>query len=500
MDETVNLLAFDIGAESGRAILGRLINGRIVTEEIHRFANSPIAKGDHLYTDIHSIWREMVTGLHLAGESCGAHLASIGVDTWGVDFVLLDRSGQLIDTPRHYRDRRTRGMMQKALQLIPGLDFYTQTGNQFMEFNSVFQLMAIKETDPDQLDRAENFLMLPDLLHYWLSGQKQNEFTNATTTQCFDQRRGSWADTLLEKLEIPRHIFGQVAQPAACCGTLVKTLVDDTGLSSAQVVLPGSHDTASAIAAIPASDPDYLYISSGTWSLVGVELAEPEISYDSYKYNLTNEGIPGGRTSFLQLVNGLWFLQQCQLDWNRQGRTYSYEELTRLGRDAGDDGSFIDVSNGCFLDPGDIPERIRTYCRITGQVEPASDGEIVRCIVESLACKYRALLETYQTILHKKLPVIHIIGGGSRNDLLNQLTANIAGLPVIAGPVETTALGNLLVQAMGLGVFSDLTEIRQVVARSFEVRVFKPDQSCQWNDRYEQYQKMIRRVSVGSTL
>lgn len=498
--DEIQLLAFDIGAESGRAILGRLRNGKIAVEEIHRFDNGPVAVGDHLYTDILSIWKEMQTGLCKTGQICGNHLASVGVDTWGVDFALLDRHGHLIDNPRHYRDHRTRGVLKRALSLMPGLDLYSQTGNQFMEFNSLFQLLAIKQTVPDQLDRAERFLMLPDLLHYWLSGELLNELTNATTSQCFDQLRTKWAESIFESFDIPSKIFGQVVHPATICGTLLPHLAEDCGLTSTRVILPATHDTASAITAIPVQEPDYLYISSGTWSLVGVELSHPIMTAESYRYNLTNEGIPGSRTSFLQLVNGMWILQQSRKEWSRQGHQYSYDELIHLGSDAGEDGPFIDVSHESFLDPGDMPERIRYYCEKTGQIVPSSHGEIVRCILESLACKYRGLLEVYQTILMRKLKVIHIIGGGSRNNLLNQLTANYTGLPVIAGPVETTAVGNLLVQAMGLGVLQDLGEIRRVVKNSFQTVTFEPERQARWEERYQRYLVTIQKTHSDGTV
>jgi rhamnulokinase len=486
----IQCLAFDIGAESGRAITGRFNGEQVSLEEVHRFPNGPVRVGDHLYTDILNIWTQIQEGIQKAQALRGGEIHGIGVDTWGVDYALLDKNDRLLANPYHYRDHRTDGLMEEMFSTVPSERIYQQTGNQFMQFNSLIQLFAMKKQEPHILENAQTLLMLPDLLHFWLCGEKVSEFCNSTTTQCFDQQAGTWAFGLLQKFDLPTGIFQKITKPGTVIGSLHPWLTpgDSTRIP---LILPASHDTASAVTAVPVNQRDFLYISSGTWSLVGTELDKPEISQVSLQKNLTNEGNPCGKTKFLKIVPGMWILQQCKYEWANRGVSYSYDDLTNLAATADNRSPFINVTSPEFLDPGMMVKRVQEYCRRTGQTVPNSDGEVVYCVLKSLACLYRSLLSDFEAVLGRDLPVIHIIGGGSRNSFLNQMTADITRRPVVAGPVEATAAGNILVQVMGLGYLSSMDDIRQVVHRSFKPLKFEPSASAFWDDEYLKFQKIV---------
>lgn len=493
----VKLLAFDLGAESGRAMLGHFNGSQIHVEQLHRFPNGPIRVGDSLYTDVLYIWDQIQTGLQISAAQHGKQLASVGVDTWGVDCTLLDSRDHLLGNPYHYRDHQTDGMVDLAFSRVPREEIYFQTGNQFMQFNTLFQLLSQVENDPQKLQHARSLLMLPDLFHFWLCGEKASEYSVATTSQCYNQLEKDWAWDLLERLGIPRRIFQPVIQPGQEIGQIHSWLAQATGASKLHVVVPASHDTGSAVTAVPVDQPDFMYISSGTWSLVGVELEQPIITAQSLALNLTNEGNPCRRTRFLKVIPGMWMLQQSKQTWSRAGKNYSYDDLTRLAAAAPEGGPVVNITAPVFLDPGDMPVRIRDFCRRTQQTVPQTEGEVVRCILESLAYHYRSLLEDYENLLGRCQSVIHIIGGGSKNKLLNQITSSCTGRPVIAGPVEATAVGNLLVQAMGLGYLSSLREIRSIVKNSFELETYEPLTSAdQWEEGYQRYCKICRSVSA----
>ncbi len=484
-------LAFDIGAESGRAISGSF-NGDILSlNEVHRFSNGPVRVGNHLHTDILNIWQQIQIGLSKSFQESQQSILSVGVDTWGVDYALLDRNNQLLGNPYHYRDHRTDGLLDEIFSFIPRESIYQRTGNQFMQFNTLVQLYAMTKQDPNTLQCADSLLMLPDLLHFWLCGQKTSEFCIATTTQCYDQMAGKWAVDLVNSFNIPTKIFPDISYPGTNIGNLHKWLLPTGRESNIPVILPASHDTGSAITAVPVEDPNFLYISSGTWSLVGTELDKPIITSDSLQKNLTNEGNPCGKTRFLKIVPGMWLLQQCKADWKLSGRDYSYDDLTQLAVESNARGSIIDITSPEFLDPGGMVKRIQRYCQRTGQTIPQSDGEIIRCVLQSLAFLYKALLNDFETVLNNRLNVIHIIGGGSRNTLLNQLVADITKRPVIAGPVEATAAGNILIQMMGLGYLSSLEDIRKVIRNSFHPIHYEPRQSDLWDSGFMQYQNIL---------
>jgi rhamnulokinase len=482
-----SFLAFDLGAESGRAVIGHMEDDRLRLEELHRFPNGPVEVLDHIFWDVLRLFTEIKQGLGLAARAYGEQLASVGVDTWGVDFGLLAADDTLLGHPYHYRDGRTNGMMDLAFNYVPRSEIFQRTGIQFMQLNSLYQLLAMAEVEATALREAESFLNMPDLFNFWLTGRKAHEFTIATTTQCYDPRAGKWARAMLAELGIPDHIFGEIIPPASVLDTLRPSVAGETGSQRIPVVAPATHDTGSAVAAVPAEDNDYIYLSSGTWSLMGVEVMEPIISEKSLAYNLTNEGGVGGTFRLLKNIMGLWLVQECRREWARSGQDYSYEALTLMAAEAPAFGPIVLPSDDRFLPPGDIPGRIQAFCRESGQHVPATVGEIVRCALESLALEYRWVAECLEEIVKRALPTVHIIGGGSQNWLLNQFTADATGRAVIAGPVEATAIGNLLVQALALGHISSLPTAREVVRRSFELTTFEPRDPDAWEAAYSRY-------------
>jgi len=481
-----SFLAVDLGAESGRAILG-CIDKRLTLDEIHRFANGPVRVGSHLHWDILRLWSEIQNSLRIAAESERGSLAGIGLDTWGVDFGLLDSSDQLIGNPYHYRDARTNGMVEAACQVVPREEVYSQTGIQFMQLNTLFQLFAMHRENDPALQSARTLLTMPDLFNFWLTGRKVSEFTICTTTQCYNPREKRWAFELLAALQIPRYLFQQIVPPGTVIEWLRTPVAEDASCKRIPVVAVGCHDTASAVAAVPAQSSNFIYISSGTWSLIGIESREPIINATSLKYDLTNEGGVGDTILFLKNIMGMWLLQESRRQWAKAGKNYSYDELTNLAAEAPALKSFVFVGDNRFLAPGDMVERIQAFCSETDQPIPQTDAEVVRCVLESLALEYRWGTEKLRELSGKSLPVIHIIGGGSRNRLLNQFTADATGCEVIAGPVEATAIGNILLQAIARHHLSSLTEGRALVLRSFDVTSYEPRNSPVWDEAYNRY-------------
>jgi rhamnulokinase len=484
-------LAFDLGAESGRAVIGHLEDDRLQLEEIHRFPNGPVQVLDSLHWDVLRLWSEIKHGLGLAAKAHGDDLVSVGLDTWGVDFGLLAADDTLLGNPYHYRDSRTDGMMEAAFEIVPRAEIYERTGIQFMQLNSLYQLLAMAQAGSPALAEAQTFLNMPDLFSFWLSGCKANEFTIATTSQCYDPRAGDWAREMLDKLGIPSHIFGEpgtgIVQPGTVLDTLRPSVAKETGCPAIPIVASAGHDTACAVAAVPATSTDYIYLSSGTWSLMGVELTEPIITEQSLAYDITNEGGVNGTFRFLKNIMGLWLVQECRREWARAGEHYSYDELTRLAAETPAFGPLVPLADSSFLPPGDMPGKIQAFCRETGQTVPETVGAIVRCALESLALEYRWVAERLDEIVGRPLPTVHIFGGGSRNKLLNQFAADATGRLVITGPVEATAIGNVLVQAIALGHLADLAEARAVVRCSFKVETYEPRDTAVWDKAYEQY-------------
>ncbi|MGB8212070.1 MAG: rhamnulokinase family protein [Anaerolineales bacterium] len=490
MKSSPAFLAFDLGAESGRVVLGRLQDDRIELQDIHRFPNGPVRLGDSLHWDVLRLWEEMKHGLALAARRAGDSLVSLGVDAWGVDFGLLDRDDNLLGNPFHYRDRRTEGILGPVSEVVSPAEIYRQTGIQLMPINSLYQLFSMARARSPQLVAAQTFLNIPDLFNFWFSGVKVSEYTIATTTQCYNPVTGKWAWDLLKKLEIPPAIFGEIVPPGTMLGKIRPAVADEAGLEKLNVVAVASHDTQAAIAAVPAGADNFVYLSSGTWSLIGIEVDHPIITAKSQKYDLTNEGGYGGKFCLLKNILGLWLLQECRREWAGKGQSYSYDDLTQLAGSAAPLQAFVNPTDPGFLAPGDMPVRIQAFCRATGQPVPQTQAEIVRCILESLALEYRYQVDLISSLAGYALPVIHIIGGGARNALLDQFTANATGRPVIAGPVEASALGNILVQAISAGHVASIAEGRSLVGRSVETRAFDPVDAPLWEQAYERYGKL----------
>ncbi len=502
MSQPLNYLAVDLGAESGRVILGQFDEHRLTLSDVHRFPNSPVRLAAQTYTrgksafasqinlqwDILRLWAEIKQGIALSVSKWGKEMSGIGIDTWGVDFGLLDRAGRLIANPTHYRDSRTDGMLAEAFRRVPRAEIFQHTGIQFMQLNSLYQLLAMTIDQSPALQIAETFLTIPDLLNYWLTGRTVCEFTNATTTQCYNPILKNWDRPLLERMGIPSHIFPEIVPPGTNLGKPLPYVMEDAGLdaqANLSVIAPACHDTGSAVAAVPASKPGFAWISSGTWSVVGAEWTEPIISEKSLAFNFTNEGGVCDTFRFSRNVMGLWLVQECRRTWASQGTDLSYAELTQMADQAEPFQSVIDPDYPEFFKPGDMPARIRDFCQRTGQPVPENKAAAIRCILESLALKYRWVIERLEEMVGQRLEPIHIVGGGTQNRLLNQLTADATGRQVVAGPVEATAIGNLLMQAIALGNIHSLPEGRILVCDSFPPAVFEPASQAGWESAYQ---------------
>ncbi len=471
-----HFLALDLGAESGRAIVGTLAGDRLALEECHRFPNRPLSLPTGLHWDIPTLWREIQAGIVAAARRYP--LVSLALDGWGVDFALLDEKGALLGLPHTYRDARTDGMLAEAFRRVSREHIFAHTGIQFMQINTLYQLLAMAQAGDPQLAAARTFLTIPDLFNAWLSGSRCCEFTNATTTQCLDPRTRTWALPLLEALGIPGAIFPPLCEPGTVLGALLPAVAEALS-TDARVIAPACHDTGSAVVAVPAENAGFAWISSGTWSIMGAEVSQPNLSPQALAFNFTNEGGAFGTWRLSKNIMGLWLVQECKREWG-----LSYAELTHLAAEARPFLAVIDPDAPLFLHPGGMPERIRAFCRASGQAVPETPGELVRVVLESLALKYRLTLAQLETLTGARLEPVHIIGGGTQNRLLNQLTAGCTGRPVIAGPVEATALGNILVQALALGRLESLAQARAIVHRSFEVEVYQPVAHAAWDEAY----------------
>ncbi|HZP16871.1 MAG TPA: rhamnulokinase family protein [Terriglobales bacterium] len=467
-------LAFDLGAESGRAVLGRVRSGVITIEELHRFPNEPVEYAGGLHWDAPRLWFEMRKTL---AQLADRPLAGIGVDTWGVDYALLGEHGELIENPYHYRDGRTQGVMELVFQRVSKEEIYARTGIQFMPINTLYQLFAARRSNPELLSAAWKLVTMPDLFHFWLSGTAVCEFTNATTTQMVDAVRRAWCTDLLEALDLPAQLPAAIVEPGSVIGRLRREV--NAELAGTPVIAPASHDTGSAVAAISARDGT-AFVSSGTWSLVGTELDSPRITADALRLNFTNEGGVCGTTRFLKNVMGLWMLQCCRQAWASSGKTYEYRQLMELAAEAPAFAHLIDPDDDLFLRPPAMPAAIDEFCRRTQQPAPRSPGSYARAALEGLAFKYRAVIDDLEQLTGIPIRQIRVIGGGSRNRLLNQFTADATGRRVVAGPVEATALGNVAVQLLATGLAASLPEVRAMIDRSFPTEVFEPRETDQW--------------------
>ncbi len=485
-----HFLAFDLGAESGRTILGTLGDEKIATRELTRFPNNPARLSGHLHWNLLSLFEDIKGGLRACAAVARVVPESVAVDTWGVDFGLLAKDGSVLGFPYAYRDDRTRGLMEKFFKKTPRERVYERTGIQFLPFNSLFQLYAMVRQHSPLLDCAHNLLFMPDLFTYFLSGEKANEFTIASTSQLLDMRSRVWSTELMTALGVPMGILQRVEPPGTVMGKLVPSVAEEVDLPEVRVIATASHDTAAAIAAIPAAGENWAYISSGTWSLMGVETADPIITPEALDANFTNEGGVGETIRFLKNIAGLWLLQQSRKEWAREA-DLSYADLAAMAAGAKPFRSLVDPDWPEFLNPPSMPDAIRQYCLVSGQPAPAEPADFTRCILESLALKYRFTLDQLRRLTGRRIEMIHVIGGGSRNELLCQFTADATGLPVVAGPAEATAMGNIMVQALGLGYVRSLSEIRSVVRRSVELKMYTPREREDWEGAFARFQELI---------
>jgi rhamnulokinase len=485
-----HFLAFDLGAESGRTILGTLEDSKIVTRELTRFPNFPARLAGHLHWNLVGLFEDIKKGLKACASEAGIQPESVAVDTWGVDFGLLAKDGSVLGFPYAYRDERTQGMMQEFFRRVPKDKVYERTGIQFLPFNSLFQLFAMVRQRSPLLECAHDLLFMPDLFNYLLSGEKVSEFTIASTSQLLDMQRRVWSSELMAALGIPMSVLQRVQPPGSIIGRLSPSVADEVGLPDTRVIATASHDTAAAIAAIPAAGENWAYISSGTWSLMGVETSDPIITPAALNANFTNEGGVAETIRFLKNIAGLWLLQQSRKEWAKD-KDLSYAELADMASGAAPFQSLVDPDWPEFLNPPNMPDAIRRFCLLTDQRAPSDPAEFARCILESLALKYRFTLDQLRRLTDRPIEVIHVIGGGSRNELLCQFTADATGLPVVAGPAEATATGNILVQALGLGHLRSLSEIRTVVRRSVELKMYTPELRADWEGASGRFRELV---------
>jgi rhamnulokinase len=483
-------LAFDFGAESGRAILARFHSDVLTTQEIHRFANEPVEYGGSLHWDVARLWWEVRKALASVKE---IPLAGIGVDAWGVDFALLGEKGELLQNPYHYRDSRTANCMEEVFRIVSREEIYMTTGIQFMPINTLYQLFASARDTPSVLKAAHKFLTIPDLFNFWLTGNAVCEYSNATTTQLVNPRTRTWANDLIERLGLPTHFWPDIVEPGTLVGKLSTDIAQHSALAETPVIAPATHDTGSAVAAISAREGT-AFLSSGTWSLLGTELDAPVINTKALEMNFTNEGGVNGTTRLLKNVMGLWMLQCCRQAWTAQGKCHDYAELMELASRESSFTSLIDPDHESFLRPGDMPANIDRFCAQTHQPAPDSPPAYTRVILESLAFKYRLVLSNLEGLTGRRVEQIRVIGGGSKNRLLNQMTADAIGRKVIAGPAEATALGNVAMQMLATGAADSLKEVRGVIERSFPTEVFEPLDPTKWDrhaKRFEQFCEVV---------
>jgi rhamnulokinase len=474
------MAAVDLGAESGRVAVGRFDGSRLSMTEAHRFENRPVSDARSLRWDAERLRRDVLNGLRAAGRD--AVVDSLAVDSWGVDFGLLDARNELVERPSHYRDARRAAATARVFSRISPRELYERTGIQFLPINTLFELSAMAAEHDPALEAAETLLLIPDLFHFWLCGSKTTEFTNATTTQCYDPTTAGWATDLLERLDVPVELFPEIVSPGTQLGPLSPEAVRETGLGRATVIAVATHDTGSAVAAVPLADDGSIFLSIGTWSLVGVEVERPLIGDASFAANLTNEGGVAGTFRLLRNVAGLWLMNECRRSWAEEGSEFGFDELVAMADEAPPFLAFVDPNADVFLEPGNMPARIRAFCRETGQPEPVGVGEIVRCVLESLALKHAETIDMLHAVTGSAPSTLHVVGGGARNALLCAWTASAAGLPVFAGPDEATLVGNLLVQAMALREIGSLREAREVVLASFEPVVYEPAPGVGWQE------------------
>ncbi len=495
-NESVHL-AVDLGASGGRVLAGKITAKGIELDELHRFPNGGIKQGGRLVWNLLGLWDHICDGLAKGAEKYGRAIQSVGVDTWGVDYVLLDGNDDVVGPCFHYRDARTRGMMDAAFERLPRKAIFEETGLQFMEINTVYQLFAMRLGMSPILDIAERFLMVPDYFHWQLSGELCNEYTNASTTQLLNVETGQWSSRVLQRLEIPSHMFLPPIQPGAKLGNITPDVVARTGLHpDVQVIVPATHDTGSAVLAVPASTfapehPDWCYISCGTWSLMGAELPRPRINDMCQMFNFTNEGGVNGSVRLLKNISGLWIVQQCREQWRREGHNWNWEQLIQMAEQAPAMKSIIDTDDPSLAAPGNMPEAIREFCKRTGQTPPQSEGQVIRSALESLALRYRLVLGYLEQLVGQPFKTIHMVGGGVQNQMLCQFAADACERTVIAGPIEATALGNVMMQAIGCGKLESIDQARSLIRNDSSIKTYEPRPNQQWHDGFQALKRLV---------
>ncbi len=485
MGDEKKYIAVDLGAESGRVMLGVVSGEKLILQEVRRFGNGPIEEAGTLRWDFDKLMGEIKKGIGEAVRQAGGAVGGIGVDSWGVDFGLLNAAGELVEKPYHYRDSRTNGMMDKAFELMPKRDVYENTGLQFMQLNSVYQLLAARMAGSEALAKTDKMIFIADLVSYFLCGEKFAEYSLASTSQMMDMRTGQWSKAIFEKLSLPMDIMPDVVQPGTVVGRLSEVVQKELGCGAIPVIAIGSHDTASAVVGVPAKGGKWAYLSSGTWSLMGVEIPKAIINDKTFGYEFTNEGGVDGTIRLLKNIMGLWLLQECRRQWQRDGVEFSYDEITAMAEKAEPFAGHVNPDESDFLAPGDMPTRINDYLSRTGQTPTDDKGQMARMILESLALKYRGVMEALEDVTGEAIEVLHIVGGGIQNELLCQFAANATSKKVVTGPIEATASGNILMQAKAAGQIASLTEGREIVSKSFELKEYEPQDEDLWLKQYK---------------
>src|SRR5690625_1078097 len=485
-----NVLSFDFGASTGRAVLGKYDGEKLILEEVHRFENIPITIDNKLCWDIDFLFNEIKNILQKISKD--TEISSIAIDTWGVDFGLLDENGELMENPVHYRDVRTNNMSEEVAKSIPLDKLYELTGNQIIFFNTIFQLAYLKKYERNKLKKAKSLLLMPDLINYLLTGIQRAEITIASTTQIFDPYEKTWNEKIIKALGLPQEIFQEMIQPGEEVGRISEELASELSIPQIPVVATTSHDTAGAVVSVPAPDYDFLFVSCGTWSLIGTELDKPIISPESLKYNITNESGFNNTTRFLKNVTGLWILQETKRQFEDESKEYSYNDITKLAESAESFKCIIDVDYHEFESPGDMPAKIERFAQMTNQPIPGTDGEIFRTIYESMALKYRNVFDEVMECVDQQYKKVHIVGGGSQAEILCQMVADASHMDVVAGPVEATAIGNSIVQLISQKKINNIFEGRKIVQRSFNVKSYQPIKSEAWDAQYNRYKSILK--------
>lgn len=487
-----SFLAFDLGATSGRTILGTLNDGKLQMKELTRFPNQILELNGHCYWNIYSLYEHLKAGMVAAAKE-DVEIASIGIDTWGVDFAFLGEDGQMLGMPYAYRDPHTVGAPEQYFEkVMPREEVYGITGIQVMNFNSLYQLYAMKRDNSSLLNAAKEALFIPDALSYMLTGKKVVEYTIASTSQILNPRTKKFETALLEKMGVDPNLFGAIVMPGHVIGMLTDALAAETGLGKLPVVAVAGHDTASAVAAVPAKNENFAYLSSGTWSLMGIEVKDPIITEETSSLNITNEGGVEGTTRLLKNITGMWILEQCIKEWKKEAIEYTYPEIVKMARDAAPFQSFIDPDDESFANPKSMIKAIKDFCLATEQKVPRNHSELIRCIFESLALKYKNVLDKFRALAPFPIEKLHIIGGGAKNRLLNQFTANATGVTVVAGPSEGTAIGNIMLQARAAGCVNSLQEMRNMISEAIEIETFTPEDTDAWNEAYDRIKGLIK--------